>query len=136
MKTIKLEKESKIKGSVSVIVNGEKHLMRHQSLTIQVADDKPFEVRVKQDWDSSPVYAFEPKDNMSLLISRNWRLTKWVMFLPWAAMTLAIFSQILFESKSTDLIFAFSIMFCTFIFFLFRRKNLFVIRKVSSHENI
>ena len=75
MKTIEIQKDKKIKDSIYVFVNGKKHFMQHQyqSLRIEVADDKPFEIRVKQTWDGSPIYTFNPKDDMVLLVSEKKR---------------------------------------------------------------
>jgi len=133
MKTIEIQKSTEIKDSINVIVNGEKYLMRHQSLKIEVDDNKPFELIAKQTWDSSPTYTFDPKDDMVLQISSNSRLMKWISFLSIIAMALAFVPQYFIESKLTSIIFAGVILLCPLIFFLIRRKKFFAI-KITSTE--
>ena len=133
MKTIEIQKSTEIKDSINVIVNGKKYLMRHQSLKIEVDDNKPFELIAKQTWDSSPTYTFEPKDDMVLQISSNCRLMKWISFLSLIAMVLAFVPQYFIESKLTSIIFAGVILLCPLIFFLIRRKKFFAI-KITSTE--
>ena len=75
MKTIDLQNYTDFRDScLKIIVASEMHVKRHQFLTIQVPDDKSFEVRVKYSWDGSPVYDFNPKEDMALQISKNRRL--------------------------------------------------------------
>ena len=126
VKTIEIQKETKIKSSISVIVNGEKHLMRHPSLKIQVVDEKPFEIRVKQGTDSSPVYTFEPKDNMLLQISRNWRLTKCFYALPVVLPLAFIYIKPLLGYGVAS-----SIISLPLIFFLIMRKKFLAVSVVS-----
>jgi len=93
MKTIEIQRETKIKHSIDVVVNKERHIMRHQYLKIQVEDDKPFEVRVKRITDGSRVYTFEPNNNMVLQIAINWRPILWSAILLFTVMILAIVAK-------------------------------------------
>jgi len=87
MKTIEIQNCTEYRDNLfKVFVNGEKHIVRFQS-KIQVADDKPFEIKAKYFWDGSPKYTFEPKDNMKLrvlvnssMINRDWVLLVVAMF--------------------------------------------------------
>ena len=134
MKTIEIQKSTGIKDSINVIVNGEKYLMRHQSLKIEVDDNKPFELIAKQTWDSSPTYTFEPKDDMVLQISSNCRLMKWISFLSLIAMVLAFVPQYFIGSKLTSIIFAGIILLCPLIFFLIKRKKFFAIKEINKQN--
>ena len=136
MKTIEIQRKTKIKHSIDVVVNKERHVMRHQSLKIQVVDDKPFELRVRRITDGSHVYTFEPKDEMMLQISINWRLILWSWILLFTVLILAIVAKFLFESKLTSIIQAVSIILCPLIFYLIRWKNFFVIKEVNVEKNI
>jgi len=136
MKTIEIQRETKIKHSIDVVVNKERHVMRHQSLKIQVEDDKPFKVRVKCITDGSRVYTFEPKDVMVLQISINWRPIIWSAILLFTVMILAIVAKFMFESKLISIIQAVSIMFCPLIFYLIRWKKFFAIKEVNGEKNI
>jgi hypothetical protein len=74
MKTIEIQNCTEYRDNMfKVFINSEKHVVRFQS-KIQVADDKPFEVRAKYFWDGSPKYTLEPKDNMVLQILVNSRM--------------------------------------------------------------
>jgi len=131
MKTIEMQREAKIKHSIDVVVNKERHVMRHQSLKIQVEEDKPFEVRVKRITDGSRVYTFEPKDDMVLQIAINWRPILWCAILLFTVMILAIVAKFLFESMLISIIQAVSIILCPLIFYLIRWKKFFSISVVS-----
>ena len=114
-----------------IVVNGEKHLMRHKSLKIQVTDDEPFEVRAEHNWDSSFLYTFEPKDNMVLQITRDRLFTQWGRLLLMAAATiLASVILYFFEINSTSIIIWFSVGLCPVIYFFIRRKKFFAIQEV------
>jgi len=132
MKTIKIQKDAKLNDSIYVLVNGEKYFMRHQSLQVNVADDKPFEVRVKNLSDGSPSYTFEPKDDTVLQISKNRRLVQLVRFLVIAAMAFVFVIHWIFEfkNKTVMLIYVFSIILFNGIFHIFRWKRFFAIREV------
>jgi hypothetical protein len=71
MKTIEIRKEDNMIDRLSVFVNDEKYVLSNQSLTVQVADGKPLEVKVKFEGHVSEIKQFEPKDNMVLQISKN-----------------------------------------------------------------
>ena len=135
MKMIEFQKEPRIIDSIYVIVNGDKHLMRHQSLKVQVVDGKPFEVRVKQTWDGSPVYKFEPKDEMVLQISQNRQLMRWCRIFSIAAMAVAFVIHFVLLNSLTSVIFAGVILFSPMIYFIIRRKKIFIIQKTEKDES-
>ena len=136
MKTIEIQKSTNFSPflieSIFVFVNGEKYFMRHQSLQVDVADDKPFEVRVKNLLDGSPSYTFEPKDDTVLQISKNRRLMQWVRFLLITAMAFVFVIHWIFEfkNKTVSLTFSFSIILFLVIFNIIRWKRFFVIKNV------
>ena len=131
MKTIQIQKSTDIKGSIYVIVNGEKHFMRRQIFCIEVADNNPFEVIVKSSWNSSPMYTFEPKDDMVLHISRNWQLTQWIMF--FLIVSLGMVSLLFFDNWLMSIFFPVCVVLIPMIAFLIGRKNSFAI-KITSTE--
>ena len=79
MKTIEIQKN--LENNVTVIVNGEKHIIHREPLQIQVPDDSLFEVQLKYYWHKSNVIQFEPKYNMVLQISKNMRAFNRVIIL-------------------------------------------------------
>jgi hypothetical protein len=135
MKTIEIQNCTDNRdGAFQVLINGEKHLMRHQSLKIQVADDKPFEVAVKGFGAGSPVFTFEPKDDSVIQILYNRRLDL-VNFLLMMSFLLALFVfNILNKSRFTQIIFSFCILLFPLIFYIFRSKKYFVIREVINKK--
>ena len=129
MKTIEIQNCTEYRDNLfKVFVNGEKHIVRFQS-KIQVADDKPIEIKAKYFWDGSPVYTFEPKDNIALQISKNWPLTKCFYFGPAALSLIFIVLKPLLGYLLT-----FSILVSPFIFYLISRKK-FVSISVVSEDN-
>ena len=77
MQIIAIRNSTDIKDKMlKVIVNGEIYIMRYQFLSIQIPDGKSFEVKVKYLGGGSPVYTFNPQDNMVLQVSKNRRLIK------------------------------------------------------------
>jgi hypothetical protein len=139
MKTIKIQKDRNITDGIHVIVNGEKHLLRYQSLTpqpltVQVADDKPFEVKVKRHFAGSPVYIYEPKDNMLLQISGNPRqgISYGLMN---AAMILVMATGWFLKGGFLQYISVTLWMFTVIIFFNIMRKKSFIVREVNIEKN-
>ena len=128
MKTIEFQKESKIKDSIYLIIDGEKHLMRHQTLRIQVDDEKSFKVSVKHGWDSSSLQTFEAKDDMTLHISRNWKLTKLNHYLSFVAI-FAILIPPLFGKGLAPYIITGSIILSPLIFYIIKRKEFLYIQE-------
>ena len=76
MKTIEIQKVDNIIDHLSIFMNGEKHVMSNRSLTVQVADNKPLEVKIQFGGHVSDVVQFEPKSNMILQISKDRRHLK------------------------------------------------------------
>jgi hypothetical protein len=91
MRTIEIQNCMDFKDSMfKVIVNGKEHVIRNQFLNVQVADDRPFDVKVKYSWGGSSVYTFHPKDNILLRISVNRRMMNWAWILLFICVMLAI----------------------------------------------
>ena len=114
-----------------VIVNGEMHVMRHRFLTIHVPDDKSFEVKIQYSWDASPVYTFNPNEDVVLQISKNRRLinTSWIIFAIGLVLSFVIvyfFENVRFISF-VPIIAPLSVAIHQTI----RRKKFFVIQEVS-----
>ena len=75
MKIIEIQNCTDYRDSLfKVIINGEKYVVDKLSKKIQIGDDKPFEIKVKYIWGTSPKYILEPKDNMILQIYVNQRI--------------------------------------------------------------
>ena len=79
MKTIEIQKS--FENNVTVIVNGEKHIIHCEPLQIQVPDDNLFDVQLNYYWHKSSVIQFEPKDNIVLQISKNMRVFNRIIIL-------------------------------------------------------
>ena len=131
MKTIELQKSTDI-NYLSVYINGEKHIMRHQSLKVEVADNKPFEIRVRQGWDGSQKYTFEPKDEMVLQITTMNR--NLFIYLPIVLYALASFVVRPVFGKSASFIFFFSAFLLLIIFYLVIRKKILAIQEVNDEK--
>jgi len=143
MKTIEIQKSTNfspfLNESIFVFVNGERYFMRHQSLKVDVADDKPFEVRVKKTWSGSPSYTFNPKEDLVLLVSENMR---WQNILAVFFMVVLGTLFVLTFLKESYRFFPYvqlSLLLSYFaILFTVKRKKGFVIRKINvekSNEN-
>ena len=133
MKTIKIQNCTEYRDSMlKLFVNDEKHVVSYQFGKIQVDNDKPFKVRTKYIWGGSPEYTFEPKDNMTLQIFYNQRMSKWSEALLVIAMTLNIV-QMLFLEKGSGIV-----LFICFLFLIvpvvIRRKRNFIIKEVNPNE--
>ena len=133
MQTIKVQNCTENKDSMlKVFVNDEKYVVSSYSKEIQVDKDKPFRIRVRYIWGGSREYTFKPKDNMTLQILFNQRLSKWASNLFLIAMILNLV-QMSFIDKGK--------VFVQIIFFLLlivpvfiRRKRNFIIKEVNSNE--
>jgi uncharacterized MAPEG superfamily protein len=135
MKTIEIQKHKKIKDTIDVFFNGKKHLMRHQSLKIHVDDDNSFEIRVYQLFAASPLYTFEPNDNMLLQILVNWRILFWYIIMMLSAVILIFVVEYIYGIGTLRSIVPWISIIGLFLLFLFRKK-LFIIREVSIENNV
>ena len=137
MKRINLQNSTGFSDKMlKIVVNGEIHIMRPQFLTIQVPDDKSFEIKVKYFWDASTVYTFNPKDNMVFQISKNRRLinTSWILLI--AGLVLAF--VIMYFHGDVRFISFVSLIAPLFVVIhqtIFRKK-FFVIQEVSQSEKV
>ena len=117
-----------------VFINDEKHFMQYhcQSLRIKVADDKPFEIRVKQTWDGSPTYTFYPIEDMVLLVSEKLRWQN--IFAAICASVMIIAILVLFLTDYThiwQLCFLIYLISYNAIYYTMRRKKTFEINTVE-----
>ena len=132
MKTINIQNCTDLRDRFfKVIVNGEKHVIPHQYLTIHVDDDKPFTIKAKYFLSFSSVYTFESKDNISLQIFFNRRLMRWT-WLGW----IVIYSLGMMVMKFYENIFYAGIIFLlvAVICEIFKNKTYFVIKEVSTEN--
>jgi maltodextrin utilization protein YvdJ len=128
MKTIEIQKSTKLVDRVTVIVNGEKHTMHQQSFKIQVVDNKPFEVKVGWGGNNSDVMQFDPKDNMVLQISKNWLQEKRNLILSSSVIFLASFIGVFFAK--TILLRILFFLFIYVLFYVLGKKEFFNRKKV------
>ena len=137
MKRINLQNNTGFSDKMlKIIVNGEIHIMRPQFLTIQVPDDKSFEIKVKYFGDASPVYTFNSKDNMVFQISKNRRLINTSLFLLITGLFLSFvimyfYGDVRFISF-VSLVAPLLVAIHQTIF----RKKFFVIQEVSQSEKV
>ena len=131
MQTLKIQNCTENRDSMmKIFVNGEKHIVSSYDNQVQVAKDKPFKIRTKYIWGGSLEYTFEPKDNMTLQILFNQRLSKWTWNLFLIAMILNIV-QMSFLDKGK--VFVQIILFLLLIVPVFvRRKRNFIIKEVTN----
>ena len=131
MQTLKIQNCTENRDSMmKIFVNGEKHIVSSYISKVQVDKDKPFKIRTKYIWGGSPEYTFEPKDNMTLQILFNQRLSKWASNLLIIAMILNIV-QISFLDKGK--VYVQIIFFLLLIVPIFvRRKRNFIIKEVTN----
>ena len=129
MKTIEIQNCTEYRDNLfKVFVNGEKHIVRFQS-KIQVADDKPFEIKAKYFWDGSPYYSFKPKDNMKFQVLVNSRMIKRDWALLMVAVVLVIVINWFFGNEYYVIPYIpwlLLVIYQTII----RRKKFFIIREV------
>jgi len=133
MQTIKIQNCTENRDSMlKVFVNDEKHIVSSHFKKIQVGKDKPFKIRMRYIWGGSPEYTFEPKENMTLQILFNQRLSNWSGILLIIAMILNIV-QMSFLEKGKGFV-----LFICFLFLIvpvfIRRKRNFIIKEVYSNE--
>ena len=119
-----------------VVVNGEEHVMRHQFLTIQVPDDHSFEVKVKYSWDASPVYTFNPKEDVVLQISKNRRLINTSLCLFIAGMFLAFIITYFYDNGRFILFAPIIAPFAVAMHQTIRRKKFFVIQDIPKSGKV
>ena len=132
MKTIIIQNCTDYKDSMfKVFVNGEKHAAQKFSYKFQVADDKPFNLKVKYFWDGSPVYAFEPKDDMILQVMQNLRMMNLHQILISATMIIALAAMLIFKNSFFVLVGYLPWLFVMTFHFIVRRKKYFIIREVN-----
>ena len=132
MKTIYLQNDTGFRDNLfKVIVNGETHIMRHKSLTIQVPEDKHFEIKTNYFGDGSPLYTLKPKDNIVLQISKNRRFLKTYLILFFTGLILSLAIAYFYENGR---FMAFIPMICLLfpmIYQIFNIKKFFVIQEVT-----
>ena len=135
MQTIKVQNCTENKDSMlKVFVNDEKYVVSSYSKEIQVDKDKPFRIRVRYILGGSREYTFKPKDNMTLQILFNQRMSNLSMILLIIAMILNIV-QIYFIEKGQN----FVVLIC-FLFLIvplvIRRNTNFIIKEICSNETL
>ena len=114
--------------TLKVFVNDEKHVVNYQEKKIQVDKDKPFKIRMKYIWVGSPEYTFEPKDNMTLQILFNHRMSRLSEILLITAMILNIV-QLIFIEKGKGFVLFICVLFLIVPVFIKRKRN-FIIKEV------
>ncbi len=133
MKTVDIQNCTDFKDSMfKVFVNGEEHVMRNQFLNVQVSDDEPIRVKVKYSWDGSPVYTFNPKDNMLLRIQvnkqiANYRSTIWLL----ASFLLALVLGYFYGNGRFIAFLPSILLLLPLIHQTIKRKKYFIIQKVA-----
>jgi len=130
MKTIEIQRHKNTNNTIDVIVNGKKHVMRHQSLKIYIADDEPFEIKVNQLFAASPLYTYDPKDNMVLQISGNWRIVYWSIVMMVVTGILIFIIEYFWGKGTLRFIVPWITPLGIFLLFIFRKK-FFIIKEVN-----
>ena len=107
-----------------------KNIMRNQFLNVEVADDMPFEIEIKHFW-GSPIYKFEPKDNLKLQILLNQRMRNRVLVMAIILVLIffasIIFIECFFEVKRASSFLALSTMIFPLAEFIVMRKKYYFI---------
>ena len=135
MQTIKIQNCTDFKDKFfKIIINGEEHVMRHQFLTVFMADDKLFEAKVKYFWGGSPVYTFEPKENLLLQISSNRQLIKTSVILLFVGIVLSLAIGFFFENARFIFLPTIAMLIVP-IHQHIRRKKFFIIREIKENES-
>ena len=139
MKTINIHKDRSITNGIFIIVNGKKYPLRYQSLTppplsVQFAEDKCFEIRAKHFGVRSPVYTFEPKDNMLLQVSvseshPSFNLSYGLVVI---AQTLVLLAGWFFRDSLFHYISAALFLLAIIFWIIIMRKRHFIIREVNN----
>ena len=133
MQTIKIQNCTDNRDRMlKLFVNDEKHVVSYNFNKIQVDKDKPFKVRTKYIWGGSPEYMFEPKDNMTLQILFNQRMSNWSSILLITAMLLNIL-QMTFLERGRVFVLCICFLFLIVPVFIRRKRN-FIIKEVNSKE--
>ena len=132
MQTINIQNCTDFKDKFfKIIVNGEKHVMRHQFLIIHLSDNKPLKIKAKYFVDSSSEYTFEPNENISLQVFMNQRLLRWT-WLAW--FVVYIFSMLVIKIHD-NLLYASIFLIVMVIFEAFKSKRYFVIKEIKTIDN-
>ena len=137
MKTVDLQNCTDFRdSSLKVIVDGEIHVMRHQFLTVQVPDDKSFEVKLKYIWDGSPVYTFNPKEDTVLQISKNRRLINTSLILLFTGLLLSFVIAYFYENGRFILSIPIIGPLLVVLHQTIRRKKFFIIQEVPKSGKV
>jgi len=112
-----------------LIVNGEKHTIPYQFLTIHIDDDKPFKIKAKYFWNFSQVYTFEPKENMLLQILINRRMMRWSRV---GNGVLVVMTMMIMKYFEYSLYAVCMVFFVCAVLGVFINKNYFVIKEVNT----
>ena len=131
MKTIEIQNCTDSRDNLfKVFINGEKHVVRYRT-KIQIADDKPFEIKVKYLWGGSPKFTFVPKDQMLLQIFASQRYVNISLGLMTAAMILVVVTGWFFGDGLFHYI-SDALWVVAFIFhFIIIRKKTYVIQETK-----
>ena len=133
MQTIKIQNCTENSDNMlKVFVNDEKHVISSHFKKIQVDKDKPFKIRMRYIWGGSPEYTFEPKENMTLQIFFNQRMSNGALILLIVAMILNLV-QMSFMEKGKGFVLSICFLFLIVPFFI-KRKRSYIIKEVSSNE--
>jgi len=132
MQTIKIQNCTVLKDKFfKIIINGEKHIIPYQFLSINIPDDKPFKIKAKYFWYSSAEYTFEPKENISLQILNNRRMMRWTWLGWFVAYTFGMLVMKVFNNFSYLSIF----LIVLIIYEIIRSKRYFVLREVKTNKS-
>jgi len=137
MKTIIIQNCTFRYGLMKVIINGKEFSVR-KYLIIGMANDKPLKIKAKYDNLFSSLYTFEPKDNMLLQISVNWRLFIKPFIVAAIVLVLSLVLVPLVENNRffpLIIVMAMFIMIIPYIEIFNKYKEFFVIQEVSA-DNI
>ena len=132
MKTIEIQNCTDFKDrSFIVNINDEKLAMRHQFLSVQVADNKPLVIRANYFWDASSKYSFEPKDNMTLQVSVNRRMIQSSLILGIIAIVMVFIFGYFYENGRFINYASLVCLLPMVIYQTIRRKKYFVIKEIN-----
>ena len=135
MKTIEIQNCTDNRDHLfKVFINGEKHVVRYQS-KIQVADDKPFEIKAKYFLAGSPKYTFEPKDTMLLQVFASQRFWNISFGLLLSAMLLQTVTGHFFGDGLFHYISDFLVVAALIFFFIIIREKTYVIQEIQKKQN-
>ena len=132
MQTIKIQNCTEFKDKFfKVIVNGEKHVIPHQFIKVNVANDDIIKIKAKYFWNSSPVYTFEPRENISIQILMNQRMKRWSLLgVPFGGILGVVIGN-LFKDKP---FLAFGIILLVFVIYVVISKRTYIIRELDTTD--